>query len=856
ARTEQGAYLNWVVGNAILPPVDPDPSHEGIQKVDRTTVPELQELPATATALQTDMDNAEAGLTPLGLPQNAIPFDINPYQVTGSSPQTHFEQIYQRAIAALNNAVVAFDDAANVTQVLRAGQDSLADFQTTVDSQELAFTNSLIDLYGTPYPDDEGPGKTYKQGYAGPDLIHYMYVEHPESTFGDTQPDPTQTQTFRVDITQLPADWLTILSTDLNITQRFITFNIGPDGFFSKPSNWTSQRQSPGNIQQAISGYIRAHDALDGALDDAVKAKQAFDKALQVFHAQVDEHNVKRDIQEFNLLTQNIYKTAQFASDILDKVNSLTKSVAQQQSSVFADALPQSLIFGLADGGDELAPARAAIKEAGAITEDSFDVAGFVQYAIVRGLQFATETAQSLSDFYQIQPMDWTLQMKQSVKDLGIQLVGVQDHLTTINQRLRDLDDAKRKYAQMVAQGDRIQQQRQTFRQHAAAIIQGFRVRDAAFRIFRNEKLERYQTLFNLAAQYSFLAAQAYDYETGLLNTDQGKAFLNKIISSQALGVITGGQPQFAGSDTGDPGLSSALAEMNADWLALKGRLGFNNPDGYSTTVSLRTENYRILPGADGATNWRDVLQRGRVPDLLADADVRRYCLQIDDGSGLPEPGIVLNFSTVISDGLNLFGQPLAAGDHDFSSSSFATKIFSVGVDFDGYIGMDNPTGGTATNLYDPNALAATPYIYLIPIGVDSMRSPPLGDTSTVRTWTVDDLAIPLPFNISAADFSTTAYWQSSDSLSEPLYAVRKHQAFRPVSTTAAFTTSIYGGSSLSRTQFSNSRLIGRSIWNSKWKLVIPGKALLSDPNQGLDRSIQSVNDVKLYFVTYSYSGN
>ena len=136
------------------------------------------------------------------------------------------------------------------------------------------------------------------------------------------------------------------------------------------------------------------------------------------------------------------------------------------------------------------------------------------------------------------------------------------------------------------------------------------------------------------------------------------------------------------------------------------------------------------------------------------------------------------------------------------------------------------------------------------------MRSPPLGDTSTIRTWSVDDLAVPLPFNISASDFSTTQYWLSSDSLSEPLYAVRKHQSFRPVSTTTAFTTAIYGGNSLSRSQFSNSRLIGRSIWNSKWKLVIPGKTLLSDPNQGLDRFIQTVTDVKFFFVTYSYSGN
>lgn len=57
----QGTYLNWVVGNAILPDVDPVPTHEGIQKVDRTTVPELQELSTLAGGLQTALDNAEAG---------------------------------------------------------------------------------------------------------------------------------------------------------------------------------------------------------------------------------------------------------------------------------------------------------------------------------------------------------------------------------------------------------------------------------------------------------------------------------------------------------------------------------------------------------------------------------------------------------------------------------------------------------------------------------------------------------------------------------------------------------------------------------------------------------------------------
>jgi hypothetical protein len=234
------------------------------------------------------------------------------------------------------------------------------------------------------------------------------------------------------------------------------------------------------------------------------------------------------------------------------------------------------------------------------------------------------------------------------------------------------------------------------------------------------------------------------------------------------------------------------------------------------------------------------------------------HCLQIDNGSGQAVPGLELKFSTTITDGLNLFGQILGPGDHSFSDSSFATKVFAIGACFDGYVGMDNPVAGyTPSNPNDPNALSATPYIYLIPCGSDSMRSPPLGDTSTIRTWKVDDVAIPLPLNVGASDFSSTPFYTSADSLSEPLFAVRKNEAFRPVSTTAAFTPSIYGVTgALQPSQFTNQRLIGRSVWNSNWKLIIPGKTLLADPNQGLTRFCNSVKDIHLYFVTYSYSGN
>ena len=73
----------------------------------------------------------------------------------------------------------------------------------------------------------------------------------------------------------------------------------------------------------------------------------------------------------------------------------------------------------------------------------------------------------------------------------------------------------------------------------------------------------------------------------------------------------------------------------------------------------------------------------------------------------------------------------------------------------------------------------------------------------------------------------------------------------------ACFSRDLYGSSgTLRRSQYTNNRLVGRSVWNSQWKLVIPGCNLLNDPKEGLDRFIQTVTDVKLHFVTYSYSGN
>jgi hypothetical protein len=56
-----------------------DPDHSGVQIVDRTTVPELNELIGSALSVQNTMDSAYARLNPLGLAPGAIAFDLDPY---------------------------------------------------------------------------------------------------------------------------------------------------------------------------------------------------------------------------------------------------------------------------------------------------------------------------------------------------------------------------------------------------------------------------------------------------------------------------------------------------------------------------------------------------------------------------------------------------------------------------------------------------------------------------------------------------------------------------------------------------------------------------------------------------------
>ncbi|MBL9126267.1 MAG: hypothetical protein JNL97_01410, partial [Verrucomicrobiales bacterium] len=647
-RTGQGAFLNWVVGNAILPDKDTDLDHAGsIQQVDRDTVPELRELPALGAGVQTTVDNAEGFLTPLGLPPNSIPFDLNPLSIANGNKTTHFEQIYERAKEALGNALVAFDDAKDVTRLMRSEEDSLADLRSDTKQQELTYKTALVELYGTPYTDDIGPGKTYPAGYDGPDLVHSMYVDNVELAFG-TMLVPSSNTTWRVDIQTFTDSWLSsgrVVTKDgkaeaaaaddrisdfgfiklakafavdgtsptpeyLENRSLFVEYNLAAHGF-SKPTSWQGRRASPGRIQQSISDIIKARNAAFEAFYVADAAKDNLDWAIRSLDRRIASHSKVRGIETLMRNIDTTLKTAKTAAGIVDKILETMSHEVGESLKTISEAAPLSFIAGVAAGGDLTSSARALLKANGLSTEIVVDWKKVASFSVISGLELLND---ELMKSYQVDINDenWKQELRDATSEVRDLVYGMQNQFTAINAALQELDDAQRAYRAALAEGDRIQAEREVFRQRSAAIVQGYRTRDAAFRVFRSEKLERYKMLFDLAAQYTYMAAQAFDYETGLLHTQRGREFIDRIVRSRALGVMPDGEPQFAGSNTGDPGLSSVMAEMASDWSVLKTRLGFKNPDAYGTTVSLREENFRILPGEDHDSAWIDRLEAGR----------------------------------------------------------------------------------------------------------------------------------------------------------------------------------------------------------------------------------------------------
>jgi hypothetical protein len=849
SRTFQGTYLNWVSANAMLP--DVDTTHEGIEKIDRTTVPELGELVSSGTKILSLTAGLQAHLNSLGLAHDAMAFDISPAEVAAG--KSYFEQIYERAIKASVNAKNAFHQAGKMNSQLRLQNDSQDEYNDAVTRQESAYEYQLISLYGTAYAGDMGPGKLYPQGYTGPDLYHSYFIDRPSPIINT---DSTVTMTFREPINTDPfSDWtLETPNSRLNDPTQYVDrtytiskFTLGQ--FSDTVATGLGKRGQTGAIQSALLDCYEAQVNLRDSSSNFTTLMNRFNRDYQLY----SEYNSDFETADAEASASSdkaaVIRNASFALSTAASAASLYFDYLGALAEAAAEAVPT-------DEGtsvDALAPARGAIRISGETAGLASGLIGLASDTGAALLEMQASNfdgdAEAVMDEY-----NRTSANKQHIVELERLYDQVLATGFDMTRRLTELQRASEKVSRLYADAAHILTERESFRQRAASVIQGYRTRDVVYRDLRNEELAQYKGLFDLAQTFTYLAAKAYDYETGLLSTTQGEQVVNEIIGTSSVGDFAGDKP--VQSSAGDVGLAGVLGQMNDDWSVVKGRLGINNPDRNGTLFSLRQELFRIRtdqPTADDNTLWKQVIQQHIMSNVLNDPDVAIYCNNIRKANGSAVPGIVIPFSTTIEQGLNFFGWPLAAGDNSYTQSNFATKIASAGIVFQGYVGMNayatGAFGASGPASSNANALSATPYAYLIPAGMDTMRAPPLGDTNVIRSWTVKDQAIPLPKNLGANLFSSSQFFTPDGSLNEDLWIPRKHAAFRAVDDPAYF----YGSVPV---EFTNSRLIGRSVWNTQWKLIIPAYSLLNSEQAGLDRFAQSVTDIKLFLRSYSNSGN
>ena len=828
---------------------------EGLRRIDRGSVAELDSLASMVPAIQKKLDLLDAGLNPLGLASGAIPFDLTPIGLDDGG-SSHYEQIRERAGTALANARRALERAQFYASRSRLLQESQFSRENQLETMELEAKNALIEYFGYPYAGDIGPGGTYEQGYDGPDLYHYMWMDPADYGVSEIEDTTVATVVFYTGATA----WGNVVPdlvhfADVDKTQ-VLTNDVSSTGIVVKPANISGRRRANGKIQDAYGEFIRAYSSFQRAIEDYDYATDQFKYELNA----VRSKSVRDAIMTIWRESYNVFEFAKATADGAVQITINTLEYASKQSEAVQKAVigstPKIVGAGMTVNTDPQALAAAASSPAAltfqAATDASIlgcknsriglDMSEKIMAVTGEILETANEWIDNFDEYYQ-RMRDAAESQYDAAVDLG--------------SKWKDLQVAMKNVETVCAEAERVIDERTLARKQAADVLTKARYNEMFFRIARNAALSRYDAMFDLAQKYAWLAAQAYDYETGLLSSDpqSGEKFLAEIVGARTLGEFDDdGEPVVTSGD-GDGGLADILARLDQNWLVLKPRLGINNPQKYATWFSLRHELFRIYPDERGDKPWRAALEKCWVDDLRTLPEFARYCQPLAGSTAAAEPGHVIPFPTEIAFGKNFFGDELAGGDATLDATWFSTRIAGAGVHFEGYNERTNDYGGALP-------LSRTPTAYLVPVGDDRMRAP--GDTDRVISWHVVDQTVPAPYAIGSTELDDpdwTPLYTGATGGNDLGARIRKHPSFRayPGAT----------GEAPNDDELDATRLIGRSAWNTRWLLVIPAGGLGANREEALAAFIRGydanrdgsldvlpVRDILLGLRTYSRSGN
>ena len=833
ARTGLGGIYNWAVVNSLLTTNDAPAAvyaDQGLKHITRTTASQLNELCDVVGEVQERVNRIDSGLNPLGLSQNAVPMDIDPTALAAKN--SHFDQIVERAEKALANCEKVLDYAQQHGARLRQIQNLETAQVESQGAAELDFKNRLIAVYGTPFPGDIGPTGTYPQGYDGPDLFNYDYMdlgpyglEKAGAKTFTCKLDYNKIKTLRAYIGFVGFAKGTTYSPDTTVSLTYATL---ANGIRVKPAGVTGTRATEGSIQAAYRDFLSAFVAAQQAEWSLNLALERLDSKRWVSAGLIGAAEAFAAVYLATTVKSAVGEDLSFVCKrALNRLELVGEAALETKESV-SQSVPGEMGAGLTVITDPRALANAALS------------APYVAGASVRGQATATLknailgeelAAKKLASFVDMIKVDL-----QIVSFISGQVTELTDKIDTANacadayrNAIAALAKAEAAYRQEVYKGDMLLDELEGYRKAQSDTATRNRYADMFYRVQRNAALTKYSTAFDTAQRYVWELAKVYDYETGLLSSDSQAAdrFYGEIVGSRLLG-----RSGVTTSQATDRGLYDIVNRMKENWSVLKGRLGVNNPDNAAKWFSLRYSLFRIKPDAAGDVAWKDELSKYVVDDIFANGEVARHC-QPPAGrtAAVKEPGLVIPFATSINNAENFFGKTLQGGESQFSSSDYATKINAIGVDFNGY---------DALTVQSADGLATEPNVYLVPVGRDYMRAPAGTDRRTIA-FSVVDQVLPLPYAVGSTeldDVNWISTFSGFDGTSDSAATIRRHSTLR------------------AGPEIASTRLVGRSVWNDRWLLVIPAASLNADREKGLKTFLSGVKDIRLGIKAYSRHGN
>src|SRR5690606_32770237 len=441
--------------------------------------------------------------------------------------------IYDRALKALENVNQIWLFANELNNQLRRTQDNADNMFEAGREEELGYANDLIEIFGYPYDDDIGPGGTYPDGYDGPDMYHYMYIDVPalagttfdfdgglstgsdlginriESFTGTYQPSPNGVEFFNMHpldhddtacLSEPDQNGCPLGELDLNnkLDVQYTTIQSPDFGYwFTKPAQWSGSRRAPGELQQILQQMLQARISLKQALIDYDKLRLDILAQADTLKATFDvsDNNIniaiaqRRQLQDLTIVTETMTSAAIVARRVGEFVDTSFKKSAK--------CVPGNMIAGLAGGGDLFSTVKCATEAVGSIPKFALDTVADGLDIVGSATDAAKEDVGELSG------------IQTSINEAALELYNVKGELDALMReepvlraeiyaRTEAIKELVGNYKATLARGQRIFQNLVIFRQEGAAGTQQYRYQDMAFRIFRNDALQKYRQSFNL----------------------------------------------------------------------------------------------------------------------------------------------------------------------------------------------------------------------------------------------------------------------------------------------------------------------------------------------------------------------